>query len=190
VPAPTKAELRSTLRAVRRAISADPQERAERSARIWAGIVSLSHLGGDRLDNETRPAQMARRRVMLFRSLPGEPDTTAWFAWCAAHHVDAYEPEVTGEALLVSPGHVDPATLDVVVVPGLGFTADGRRLGQGGGRYDRFLPQLRPDCQTIGACFAEQLLADLPTEEHDISVAHVVTDGRGDFISVSAPPEG
>ena len=37
------------------------------------------------------------------------------------------------------PGDVDPATLDVVVVPGLAFTADGRRLGQGGGHFDRFL---------------------------------------------------
>ena len=65
---------------------------------------------------------------------------------------------------------VDPASLDVVVVPGLAFTADGRRLGQGGGHYDRFLRQLRRGCVTIGAAFAEQLVDDLPHEDHDVRV--------------------
>ena len=77
----------------------------------------------------------------------------------------------------MQPGDVDPASLDVVVVPGLAFTADGRRLGQGGGHYDRFLPRLRPACVTIGAAFAEQLVDDLPTEPHDIRLTLVVTDG-------------
>ena len=76
------------------------------------------------------------------------------------------------------PDDVDPAELDVVVVPGLAFTPDGRRLGQGGGHYDRFLTRLRPDCVTIGACFVELLLEDLPTEPHDTTVDHVATDDR------------
>ena len=58
---------------------------------------------------------------------------------------------------------LDPALLDVVVVPGLAFTADGRRLGQGGGHFDRFLLRLRPDCLRIGVAFREQLVDDLPT---------------------------
>ena len=60
--------------------------------------------------------------------------------------------------------------------PGLAFTADGRRLGQGGGHYDRFLPRLRAGCVTIGAAFAEQLVDDLPTEPHDVRLDLVVTD--------------
>ena len=78
--------------------------------------------------------------------------------------------------LRVVPGDLDPRELDVVVVPGLAFTADGRRLGQGGGHYDRFLPRLRPDCITIGTCFAEQLVADLPTTDDDVRVDHVASD--------------
>jgi 5-formyltetrahydrofolate cyclo-ligase len=85
-------------------------------------------------------------------------------------------PEVDGPELRVMPGDVDPATLDVVVVPGLAFTLDGHRLGQGGGHFDRFLPRLRPDCLTIGVCYHEQLVADIPMAAHDVHVAVVVTD--------------
>jgi len=74
------------------------------------------------------------------------------------------------------PGDVEPTTLDVVIVPGLAFAVDGRRLGQGGGHYDRFLPRLRAECLTIGVCYAEQLVADLPNDTHDVAVHLVVTD--------------
>ena len=77
---------------------------------------------------------------------------------------------------------MDPRALDVVVVPGLAFTPDGRRLGQGGGHYDRFLPRLRPDCVTIGACFAEQVVADLPTEPHDVAARPTSPPTRNDVI--------
>ena len=74
------------------------------------------------------------------------------------------------------PGDVDPTTLDVVVVPGLAFTIDGHRLGQGGGHFDRFLPRLGPDCLTIGVCSHEQLVGELPMAPHDVRVRLVVTD--------------
>ena len=74
------------------------------------------------------------------------------------------------------PGDVDPATLDVVVVPGLAFTPEGARLGQGGGHFDRFLVRLRADCLKIGVCYVEQLVDQLPTAELDVHVDRVVTD--------------
>jgi 5-formyltetrahydrofolate cyclo-ligase len=154
-----KRRLRAEMRLVRGRIAADPDERAARSARIWAQLESMM---GD--------------RVMLFESLPGEPDTAAWIESCRARGLAVFTPEVDGPALRVQPGDVDPATLDVVVVPGLAFTADGRRLGQGGGHFDRFLPRLRADCLTIGVCYAEQLVADLPTAADDARVRRVVTD--------------
>ena len=158
-----KQALRAEMRAVRRAIVADATDRAARSERIWTGIVAATALAP--------PA-----RVMLFEGLPTEPDTVGWFAWCESHDVAAYAPAVDGADLRVEPGDVDPRLLDVVVVPGLAFTPDGRRLGQGGGHYDRFLPRLRPGCRTVGAGFAEQLVADLPTEPHDVRLDLVVTD--------------
>ena len=170
-----KRALRAELRRIRREITADPVDRLARSRRIWARIVSIADLGAHSLESETVRAQM-----MLFEGLATEPATEAWFAWCEANGVRAYAPEVDGPELRVMPGDVDPAELDVVVVPGLAFTRDGRRLGQGGGHYDRFLTRLRPDCVTIGACFAEQLVDDLPTEPHDTTVDHVATDASSD----------
>jgi 5-formyltetrahydrofolate cyclo-ligase len=151
------------MREVRRVIAADPANRRERSQRIWAGIVDAADLP-------------RRRSVMLYEALPTEPDTAAWFLWCADHDVAAFAPAVDGPDLRVAPGDLDPSLLDVVVVPGLAFTADGRRLGQGGGHYDRFLTRLRADCLTVGAAYAEQLVDDLPTEPHDVRVDLVVTD--------------
>ncbi len=173
--AETKTALRTELRARRRTIAADPAALTVRSARIWAEIVSRGLLGGDRLEPETRPA-----RIMLFETLPGEPDTSRWAEWCRARGLAVLHPEVDGPDLRVQPGDVDPAMLDVVVLPGLAFAADGHRLGQGGGHYDRFLPRLRPDCVTIGVCFAEQLADRLPVEAHDVRVDVVVTDAGWD----------
>jgi 5-formyltetrahydrofolate cyclo-ligase len=152
------------MRELRRAVAADPADRLARSARIWTRIVDVAPIGPG-------------RRVMLFESLPTEPETASWVAWCHDHDVEVFVPAVDGPDLRVEPGDVDPLTLDVVVVPGLAFTPDGRRLGQGGGHYDRFLARLRPSCVTVGAAYAEQLVEDLPTEAHDVRVDLVVVDG-------------
>ncbi len=154
------------MRAVRRAIAADAADRLARSERIWARIVECAALA-------------AGMRVMLFESLPTEPETAGWFEWCRRHDVAAFAPRVDGPELRVEPGDLDPTLIDVVVVPGLAFTPDGHRLGQGGGHYDRFLRRLRPGCVTVGAAFTEQVLDDLPHEDHDVQVGAVVTDVCG-----------
>jgi 5-formyltetrahydrofolate cyclo-ligase len=86
--------------------------------------------------------------------------------------------------LVVGPhGALQPAaeagavTPEVVIVPLLGFTADGHRLGQGGGHYDRWLaanPQVTP----IGLAWDVQWLDSLPHEPHDRRLAAVVTPTR------------
>ncbi len=113
---------------------------------------------------------------MLFDALPTEPDTGPWRESLRERGIEVFLPEVDGPDLRVMPGDIDPTTLDLVIVPGLAFTRDGRRLGQGGGHFDRFLPRLPDSCLTIGVCFSEQLVADLPTGAHDVHVHHVVTD--------------
>ena len=85
---------------------------------------------------------------------------------------------------LLQPGaDADAVTPAVLIVPLLGFTADGRRLGQGGGHYDRWLAA-HPDAVAIGLAWDAQLVDDLPHEEHDRPLAAVVTPSRlyGPFV--------
>jgi 5-formyltetrahydrofolate cyclo-ligase len=69
---------------------------------------------------------------------------------------------------------VGPDTLDLVLVPGIGFDRQGNRLGSGGGYYDRFLgqcPALR-----VGLAFGIQIAEALPCEPHDVAMDWLVTD--------------
>lgn len=73
---------------------------------------------------------------------------------------------------------LDPGSLDLVLVPGVAFTRDGRRLGRGGGYYDRFLATLPPTVHLAGVCHPSQLRDDLPGEEHDVRVHEVLIAGE------------
>jgi len=64
--------------------------------------------------------------------------------------------------------------VDVAVVPGVAFSADGHRLGRGRGYYDRFLSQ--HSCYRIGLCFSFQRLAEIPCEPHDVVMNEVISD--------------
>ena len=113
---------------------------------------------------------------MAYEPLPGEPDLDRLVAWASAAGVDVFVPAVDGPDLRVEPGGVDPTTLDVVIVPGLAFTVDGHRLGQGGGHFDRFLPRLSPSCLKAGVAFREQVVDVVPMEPHDVVLDVVITD--------------
>lgn len=63
----------------------------------------------------------------------------------------------------------------VCLVPGLAFTRDGIRLGQGGGYYDRFLKNY-PELYTIGIGYDFMLLDSLPCEAHDCQMNEIITD--------------
>ena len=65
------------------------------------------------------------------------------------------------------------ATPDVLVVPGIGFTKCGKRLGRGKGFYDCYLSKHNP-C-TISLALSWQLLDDIPTEPHDVLIQHVIS---------------
>ena len=70
---------------------------------------------------------------------------------------------------------VRPERLDVVLAPGVAFDRAGRRLGYGGGHFDRLLARLRRGCVVVGVCFDEQLVDRVPSASHDRSVDVVVT---------------
>jgi len=66
--------------------------------------------------------------------------------------------------------------IDIVVVPGLGFTRDGHRIGRGMGFYDRFLAQSEFIGLSCGLAFDEQIVPTLPVLDHDMPLSMLVTD--------------
>jgi 5-formyltetrahydrofolate cyclo-ligase len=64
-----------------------------------------------------------------------------------------------------------------LIVPLLGFTRAGDRLGYGAGYYDRSLPALaREGAYTVGLAFAAQEVEQLPREPHDWPLDAVLTE--------------
>ena len=63
----------------------------------------------------------------------------------------------------------------VCIVPGIAFTKDGIRLGQGGGYYDRFLKS-HPELYTIGIGYDFMIQDSLPCEAHDCRMNRIITD--------------
>lgn len=69
---------------------------------------------------------------------------------------------------------VPPECVDLAIIPCAGAAADGRRLGRGGGYYDRFLAQYTGDALLL--CRERLLCPSIPQETHDIRVPAVVTE--------------
>ena len=65
--------------------------------------------------------------------------------------------------------------IELFIVPGVGFTKSGSRLGRGGGYYDKLL-QKYPKAIKIGICHDFQVLKDLPIENNDVSMDYVLTN--------------
>ncbi len=76
--------------------------------------------------------------------------------------------------------HARPRQLDAIVLPLTGFDLQGRRLGTGGGYYDRFLSDLRgrPKPWRLGYAYALQQCASLPADPWDVPL-HAVCTERG-----------
>jgi len=72
------------------------------------------------------------------------------------------------------PARVD--RVDVVIAPGVAFDAAGRRLGYGGGFYDRLLPRLRPGTPVVAVAFATQVIDAVPATARDVPVDVIVTE--------------
>jgi 5-formyltetrahydrofolate cyclo-ligase len=66
--------------------------------------------------------------------------------------------------------------LDLVLVPGLAFDAQGHRLGRGKGFYDRMLQDFRG--KKAGIAFDEQIVDAVPAEKNDVKMDFVLTPTR------------
>jgi len=90
----------------------------------------------------------------------------------------------------VAPGHngipeplphcpiVAPAAIDWVLVPGVAFDRTGRRLGYGGGYYDRLLPSVPGHAPRIAGAFCVQIVERVPAGPHDASVDAIITEAE------------
>lgn len=190
-----KARLRQQYLLARRAYS---QIRgAEASASICARLTAL--VADLCAEGALRPHPREGGAIALYRAIRGEADVSGAAPALAAAGWRVAYPVVEGRALRFyrplaadawrrgrfgiwepDPGRAEPVpteALALVAVPGVAFTPDGRRLGYGGGYYDRwFAAAAGAGPVRVGVCFACQLAEDLPTEAHDVRVHHLVTE--------------
>ena len=71
---------------------------------------------------------------------------------------------------------VDATAVDWVLVPGVAFSLDGRRLGYGGGYYDRLMSTMASAAVRVVGAFDIQIVARLPVAAHDLCVDLIVTE--------------
>lgn len=79
---------------------------------------------------------------------------------------------------------IDPASIDLVLVPGVAFGIDGSRVGMGVGYYDRFLPQAK-GAVTVGVAYEALLQRAIPCDKYDAQVEYIVSE-RGCRRAVSS----
>ena len=75
----------------------------------------------------------------------------------------------------------DEEILDVVIVPALAFDSKKNRIGFGGGYYDTFLEKVRQKNNKalfIGVCYDFQIIDNIPTEKHDVTLDFVVSENK------------
>lgn len=179
-----KSRLRLAARAARQGIPAD--ERAGLAASACARALEV-------------PPVSRALHVLSFAAAPEELDPAALTTALRETGASVCLPRITGPGSLslhrCEPGDVleegpfglrQPAAglpevfadgIDLVIVPGVAFDANGTRLGFGGGYYDRLLATM-PHAFRLALAFDGQLLGHLPAEEHDEPVDAIVTPSR------------
>lgn len=179
----TKDAQRRVCLAARRALT--QEERRERSERLCRTLLSL-------------PALSGVKTVLSYLAARDEADLREAHRALAARGVRLCFPAVTGagameaylpgdeDALLPGPfgifapdparsARIPPEELDLVLTPCVGFDRALRRLGHGGGFYDRYLLRC-PQALRVCTAFACQEVTELACEAHDLRMDMVVTE--------------
>ena len=180
-----KARVRAVLLARRRALS--QKDVQARGAAVQARLLAT-------------PEFRTAATVALYAALPGEVPTDALLAAALAQGKRVAFPVVpsTGRCLtfravdsaaqLVPAGRLhipEPLagcpevallSVELFVVPGLGFSHVGQRLGRGAGYYDATLARASPSTPRVGLAFSEQVREALPSGPGDVSVHWVLTE--------------
>ena len=191
-------DIREAKAALRRQIGAalaamPPEKRAADSARICAGLRGL-------------PVWKNARSILLFAPMPGEPDVWPLLAealaagktvalprfnaaarsYGAAQVLDLRSNVVAGHFGIREPAARCPEIplnqFELVLVPGVAFDRQGRRLGRGSGYYDRLLAEVRGI--KCGVAFDEQMVVAVPAGPSDVRLDFVMTPAGGVEIKI------
>ncbi len=172
-----KSKLRIHIRSLKRLMTAE--ERMAQSEAVcrkvmlgerWqeARVVLLYHALPDEVDTALLLNQMTTRKRVLLPVVVGDVLELREFDGRVEEGAFGIL-EPTAQSSLFT----DFSLIDLIVVPGMAFDAQGHRLGRGKGYYDRLLCQC-PRAYKMGVCFDYQLVDDVPSEPHDIRMDEVV----------------
>jgi 8-oxo-dGTP diphosphatase len=170
-----KAALRHRMKQLR--ASLDPQALAEAGAAVTRRVLELPMLASP----TAVCCYVSVRRELptgeLLSELRARGHTLSVPRVVDRDHMEArlwQEPLVP--AVLGIPTSDGPVVPDVAVAicPGLAFDRHGGRLGYGAGHYDRWLRSV-PGIVPVGVVLDEGLFDQLPTLEHDVHMAYVIT---------------
>lgn len=108
------------------------------------------------------PLSHVHGRILSFRAITSESELEPG-------RLGVREPNSASELIPVD-------RIDLFVVPGLGFTRSGKRLGRGGGYYDATLKAASERSRRVGLSFIDQIVDDMPTGSEDVDMDLVVTE--------------
>ena len=169
-----KADIRASMRAARKQMN-QPERIADMAKHVDllpAGqVVALYRAIGAEVPTDVLASVLAQQgRTLCLPVVVSREEAMVFRLWSPG---DPLEDDIAG-----CPAPLDLATEimpDLVITPLVAFDAAGQRLGQGGGYYDRTFAAL-PDAIRVGLAFAEQEIAALPVEAHDIRLHGVLTE--------------
>ena len=182
-----KAELRAQVLARRSALPADQRAAAgtlirdavlaEPPVQMAGTIAAYYSIGAEPGTHGLVFALYKRGSYVLLPVLRPDGDLD----WASYEGPDSMVPGPRG---LLEPGEpprgVDAvARADAVLVPALAVDGAGRRLGRGGGSYDRALARVGPLVPLIALVYDDELIEHVPTEGHDIPVRAAVSPRAG-----------
>ena len=173
--AKTKAQLRSEIRAQPRGSAAEAAERDGRildHLRAWPPLRRAGRIGVFLplpYEPDLRPLLNELHGEGTFLAVPARRADGVWY-WAQLERIE--ETDIAGR----NPPPVDPAALEVILVPCRAVDPVGNRLGHGRGIYDRLLRGL--PAMTLGVVYRRQVLERIPAEDHDVRLGgHVDEHG-------------
>lgn len=181
-----KSDERKSALAARRALSGE--QRREYSAASCQRLLRLPELGAAKTVFSYLPTWDEVDITTLNAALESRGVAVAYPLCLGKGHMEAYVPESAGAFLpgvygIKAPDPecsrlVDPAEIDVVLLPCVAFDRERNRLGHGAGYYDRYLPRCNR-AKLICVAFEAQRLERVTVDEHDRKMDMVITERAG-----------